>query len=549
MANKTLNTRIKLRYASYAEWQTSTIQLLPGEMAVCYIEANNSEIKNTAPTVLFKVGDGKHTFKDLKWASGRAADVYDWAKQEGLDIVTVGNGNVVASISWDAEANDGRGALKYTTASVATSEGLKALQDTVAELTGHLNTLKGRVDGHDTLLEGLRTDVDSKVSTSEYEEKIESVEAGIATNLRSIQTLNGNAETAGSVAKAVKDAIDQEVSDRNAAVEVEKGRAEQAELALSNRIKDYEDKKDTFALASDVEGSINSLSGEINRVDGKVDTVDGRVDTVAGDLEEVSDKVNTLIGTDSGKSVRTIAEAAAADVLAEKLIPSDAVESLDTLEEIARWIQDHPEDASAMNAQITSNKEAIELLNKDSTTVGSVAHAVAEETERAEQAESNLLNEITRVEGKVDSNKTEIDDLRDNRISPLEETVSGHNESINGLVSSVSTLDSTAQNHEGRLSNVESSVNEHDSSIIDLQSSSDDHEGRIVTLETSVSTLETDVSEIKGDYLTSADRKSIDEKIENDIKVVADEVAAIKEDYLTSQDFLILDCGSYNNNN
>jgi hypothetical protein len=88
-----------------------------------------------------------------------------------------------------------------------------------------------------------------------------------------------------------------------------------------------------------------------------------------------------------------------------------------------------------------------------------------------------------------------------------------------------------------------------DSSIIALQSSSDDHEGRLTTLETNVSTLETDVSEIKGDYLTSADRQLIDEKIENDIKVVADDVAAIKEDYLTSQDFLILDCGSYNNNN
>ena len=82
MTNRTLNTRIKLRYASYAEWQASTIKLLPGEVAVCYIGANNEEIKNTAPTVLFKVGDGEHTFKDLQWASARAADVYDWAKAE-----------------------------------------------------------------------------------------------------------------------------------------------------------------------------------------------------------------------------------------------------------------------------------------------------------------------------------------------------------------------------------------------------------------------------------------------------------------------------------
>ena len=55
MAEKTLNTRIKLRYASYSEWQSSTLTLLPGEVALCYIEANNSEIKNSAPTVLFIV--------------------------------------------------------------------------------------------------------------------------------------------------------------------------------------------------------------------------------------------------------------------------------------------------------------------------------------------------------------------------------------------------------------------------------------------------------------------------------------------------------------
>ena len=97
MANRTLNTRIKLRYASYAEWQASTVQLLPGEVAVCYIGANNEEIKNTAPTVLFKVGDGEHTFKDLQWASARAADVYDWAKEPNrpeYSKADVGLGNV-----------------------------------------------------------------------------------------------------------------------------------------------------------------------------------------------------------------------------------------------------------------------------------------------------------------------------------------------------------------------------------------------------------------------------------------------------------------------
>lgn len=58
--------------------------------------------------------------------------------------------------------------------------------------------------------------------------------------------------------------------------------------------------------------------------------------------------VDTLIGTDTGKSVRTIAN----EELAAQLIPEGAQESLDTLTEIARWIQDHPDDAAAMNTAI-----------------------------------------------------------------------------------------------------------------------------------------------------------------------------------------------------
>lgn len=59
--------------------------------------------------------------------------------------------------------------------------------------------------------------------------------------------------------------------------------------------------------------------------------------------------VDTLIGSDTGKSVRTIAN----EELAAQLIPESAQESLDTLAEIAAWIQEHPNDAATMNAAIT----------------------------------------------------------------------------------------------------------------------------------------------------------------------------------------------------
>ena len=60
--------------------------------------------------------------------------------------------------------------------------------------------------------------------------------------------------------------------------------------------------------------------------------------------------MTALIGADTGKSVRTIA----AEELAAQLIPANAQEALNSLTEIAAWIQAHPEDAAAINAAITA---------------------------------------------------------------------------------------------------------------------------------------------------------------------------------------------------
>ena len=82
-----------------------------------------------------------------------------------------------------------------------------------------------------------------------------------------------------------------------------------------------------------------------------------KVFATIANLTATDNKVNTLIGTDTGKSVRTIAN----EELAAQLIPENAGSALDTLQEIAMWIQDHPGDASAMNASIQANANKLEL--------------------------------------------------------------------------------------------------------------------------------------------------------------------------------------------
>lgn len=90
----------------------------------------------------------------------------------------------------------------------------------------------------------------------------------------------------------------------------------------------------------------------------------------ASDVTALSNTVNTLIGADSSKSVRTIAN----EELAAQLIPENAQESLDTLAEIAAWIQEHPDDASAMNAAITALQNLVGTLPADATSSTVVAY-------------------------------------------------------------------------------------------------------------------------------------------------------------------------------
>lgn len=132
MANY-LNTRIKLRYDTLENWKSNNPTLLDGELAIVAIPTSSKDLQiegTTPPQILFKVGPG--AFNSLPYASGKAADVYAWAKQANLSVEAKAGstGNVVSNIYWDSTT----GGIKFETASVATSEGLKDIQDRVKEL-------------------------------------------------------------------------------------------------------------------------------------------------------------------------------------------------------------------------------------------------------------------------------------------------------------------------------------------------------------------------------------------------------------------------------
>ena len=75
MATKTLNTILKLRYDTYANWQTNKdFVLQAGEAGVCVVPAEAGTGLNE-PAILMKIGDGTTTWENLSYVSALAANV------------------------------------------------------------------------------------------------------------------------------------------------------------------------------------------------------------------------------------------------------------------------------------------------------------------------------------------------------------------------------------------------------------------------------------------------------------------------------------------
>jgi hypothetical protein len=168
---------------------------------------------------------------------------------------------------------------------------------------------------------------------------------------------------------------------------------------------------DTKASSSD----FTTLAGRVTTAEGEIDDLQALHATGKTVAQEAADaisalnlsttyagkayegKVDTLIGSDTGKSARAIA----AEELAAKLIAANADASLDTLEEIAAWIQAHPGDAAAMNSAINALQTKLTLGNDGNgdeyTTVKAYMEAALNGLEQSSHAHSNksVLDGIT----------------------------------------------------------------------------------------------------------------------------------------------------------
>lgn len=232
------------------------------------------------------------------------------------------------------------------------------------------------------------------------------VKETVKTNTDAITAIND--DTTGILAQAKADAKEKAdaVDAKVTALDKKVGVLPTGVDVKAKTVIEYVDEKvekvntDASALAGRVtqaEKDIDAIEADYLKAADKTE-LKGEIDTVGSKVDAVSDKVTTLIGDDASKSARTIAN----EELTKQLIPENAKESLDTLQEIAAWIQQHPDDASAMNTAIKSLQDLIGTIPADvtdaKTIVAYIQKLVSAEEARAKGIENGLDTRLQAVE-------------------------------------------------------------------------------------------------------------------------------------------------------
>ena len=374
MANY-LNTRICLKYDLFSEWKSKNPVLLAGEVAIAVpgdkladINIIEKSAEKAASPCLMKVGDGTHHFNDLPWLSALAADVHTWAKKSEDEFrtwLTSSDGPALATEADLAKAEARIAKLEETvdTATTGLKDRMTAAEGRLDTVEDDIDTLEGKVQTLETLtgagegtllgrIEALEADnTTNKGNISDNTAAIAENSKNIQANTNAITILNGNAETAGSVAKTVADAV-----------KVEKDRAELAESGLQTAIDTLNGTGDG-SVAKAVAGEAALREAADNalglRIDG-VEATAGAADTLS---KANKGRLDTLIGSDADMSVRAIA---AAEI--NTLIGAADDEGGKTIQNIANlvdYVEENAGDIAQLISDVDTNGKAITKANED----------------------------------------------------------------------------------------------------------------------------------------------------------------------------------------
>lgn len=378
MADKTFNTRISLKYDTYANWTDKNPVLLAGEAAVVVVPAKSGAVQHE-PAVLFKIGDGTKKFSELSFVSGLAANVYSWALAESKPSYSATEISGLADyISGEIQDTDTQYKLevdstnnrKFHLYSKAKGVADWTLQDTITLPDETVHTLvegaaNGTVkfDGADVAVHGLGSA--AYVDTDAF-------------------------DAAGSKDKAI------------AAAKSAGDNAQTAVDALAGKVGTVAEGKTVVEMIQDAQAAATYDDKDIK----------SRMTTAEG-------KITTLVGEDASKSARAIAAEEVAKIV------DGADSSYDTLKEIADWISGHKTDAAAMNSAIVELEGIVDGIGGEgekATVVAYVTDAIAalKIGDYAKAADlTKLAGRVSTVEGKAHehTNKAVLDGITAEKIT------------------------------------------------------------------------------------------------------------------------------------
>lgn len=464
MANvNTIKTRILNKYDELANYQNFTP--LKGEVCIAVIgeeTTTNKGLKGDTskkPIVGIKVGDGTNSFNNLPWIQAVAGDVSTFIK----------------GIVDEAKFNELVNAL-ITNAKLASADALAGVDARLQAAEKDIDGLQAIVVTGDNSNEKLRASITSALTEAKGYAETQAgnalTQAKSYTNTRETAILSSAAETAqgkvdalanGTVKKhtddiaginaeigevaytgasltaAIKNLQDSVGSSGNIGSQVTNltGRVGTLESTVGNAssglVKDVADLKTAITDNGSLGSRVKTLEGEMDIVQATIDGYDG-TNTIAKDIKAAKDsagaantlagqnktKVDTLIGSDSNKSVRKIAN----EELAAQLLSGKADADFKTLQELATWLENHPEDVTAINAAITSVKQNLGYTGENLETVPATVDA------RIATAISNLETKINIGNYATTAQLTAATD----RVTALESKVDTGNQNVSAYV-------------------------------------------------------------------------------------------------------------------
>ncbi len=224
--------------------------------------------------------------------------------------------------------------------------------------------------------------------------------------IKNVQIANGVITSATANMNTLKEALDQEIADRQEAIKDEKEAREAADNGLDARLKVLEDLLDGSGNVDEaIKGVLDLLNAEVERSTNKDNAHDQLLENHEGRLDVIEGDINTegsIAKAVNDEKVRAEAkeselnQAIGAEKQRAELAEQGLQDAIDDEEERALAAE------GALSERITANKTAIDLLNADENTEGSVAKDIKDAEARVKVVTDALDGRMTGAEARLD---------------------------------------------------------------------------------------------------------------------------------------------------